>query len=61
MLRAITHLSESVHHVGVDIVTADLHSASRRRLLGDDDFHGCGLAGAIMTQQAQNLARLHRK
>lgn len=61
VLGTITHLPESVHHVGVDVMTADLHSAPRRRLLGDDDFHGCGLAGTVVTQQAQNLARVYRK
>lgn len=61
VLGTITHLPESVHHVGVDVVTADLHSAPRRRLLGDDDFHGCGLAGTIVTKHAQNLARVHRE
>jgi len=50
MLRTIAHLSESFHHVGVNVMTANLHPALRRRLLGDDDLHRRGLSSAIVTQ-----------
>lgn len=61
VLGTIAHLFESFRYVTTDIVTADLHPASRRCLLGDDDLHGRGLAGAVVTQQTQNLARLNRQ
>lgn len=48
VLRTIAHLQESIRHVGVDIVAADLYPAPRRRFLGNDNFHGRGFAGAVV-------------
>jgi len=49
VLGTIAHLPKSFCHVGVNVMTANLHPALRRCLLGDDDLHCRGLAGAVMT------------
>jgi len=50
MLRTIAHLPESLHHVGINVMTANLHSTLRWRFLGNNDLHRRGFASAIVTQ-----------
>lgn len=59
MLGTIAHLSESLRHVSVDIVAADLHPTLRRRLLGNDDLHCRSLTGAVVAQQTHNFTWFH--
>ncbi|KYN03818.1 E3 ubiquitin-protein ligase Bre1 [Cyphomyrmex costatus] len=49
VLGTVTHLPESLRHVGVNVMTTDLHSTLRWCLLGDDDLHCRGLTGAVVT------------
>lgn len=41
------------------IGVACAHRAAGEALLGGDDLHGGGLAGAVVAQQAEHLAALH--
>ncbi len=52
---ALLHLERLLE----DVEAAHFHAAARRRDHAGEDAHGGGLAGAVGSEEAQDLARLH--